>query len=296
VVADRLNVETPLLVIVGETASGKSALALELAERFDGEIICADSRTVYRGMDIGTAKPSAEDQRRVKHFCLDLVAPDEPFTVADFKRQAQAAIADISARGKLPILVGGTGLYVDAILYDYTFRAPADKSIRSEHTALSVGELQNRLNERGIALPNNPHNPRHLIRALETDGVEPTRQPLRPNTLIIGLTVEREVLKERIVARVSQMIESGLTEEAEKLGQTYGWDTPPMQTIGYEEWKEYFLGTATLVVTKELIVKNTLAYAKRQRTWFKRNKSIHWYYNRGEIANIVELTTTPLNK
>lgn len=293
------SIAGPLVVIVGETASGKSALALELAERWldrPGEIICTDSRTVYEGMDIGTAKPSAEERARVPHFCLDIVRPNQPFSVADFKRAAERAITDITARGHVPILVGGTGLYVDAILYDFSFREPGDKSTRLELNDLTVKELQNRLLERGIPLPNNPQNPRHLIRALETGGAAPQRKPLRPNTLIIGLSPEREVLKERIRQRTDQMVENGLIDEARQLSDTYGWGVPPMQTIGYAEWKEYFLGTQDQAITKELIIKNTIAYTKRQRTWFRRNKSIHWFDNRDKTTKIVELTTTFLNK
>jgi tRNA dimethylallyltransferase len=270
----------PLVVIVGETASGKSAFAMELAESNGGEIICADSRTIYKGMDIGTAKPTPDEQQKVPHHCLDLVSPDQSFTAADFKAHAAAAIDDITNRGKLPIVVGGTGLYVDAILYDFTFRAPADKSLRAELNALNVSELQKRLAEQGIPLPNNPLNPRHLIRALETGGEPAGRKPLRANTLILGIDPDRDELRVRIERRVDAMIEAGLEQEVRGLSDRYGWDVPPMQTIGYQEWKAYFSGTQSLEQTREFIVRATAAYAKRQRTWFRRNKSIHWLVNR----------------
>jgi tRNA dimethylallyltransferase len=289
------QVSAPLVVIVGETASGKSGLALELADRLSGEIIAADSRTVYKGMDIGTAKPSADDRARVPHHLLDVVAPDQPFTAADFKREGLRVINDITARGRLPIMVGGTGLYVDAILYDYTFRAPGAEIVRAELNALTVPELQKRLVERGIPLPNNPGNPRHLVRALETGGAPAERKPLRDNTLVIGLAPDRDELRARIEARVGDMIEAGLEQEAKTLAQQYGWGIPPMQTIGYQEWQAYFSGVQDPEETKRLIIKNTLAYAKRQRTWFRRNKSIHWYNNRGNLPEIVELATTFLN-
>lgn len=286
----------PLLVIVGETASGKSALALYLAERYNGEIISADSRAIYKGMDIGTAKQSREDRKKIPHHCLDIVNPDEAFTAADFKSHAMAAIDDISKRGKLPIIVGGTGLYVDAVLYDYQFNAPADPGLRAELQKLSVAELQQRLKERGIALPSNPQNPRHLVRTLETGGQQAERAPMRQNTLILGLAPGRDELRERINIRVEAMVDSGLEKEVRNLADLYGFDIPPMQTIGYQEWQGYFSGTATLGTTQELIVKNTLAYAKRQRTWFRRNNSVHWLYNREEITNSVDLMTTLLNK
>jgi tRNA dimethylallyltransferase len=293
------GVNEPLLVIVGETASGKSALAIKLAKKFDGEIICADSRTVYRGMDIGTAKPTREDREKVPHHCLDLVEPDEPFTVADFKREALLAMADITARGKLPILVGGSGLYLDAILYDYTFRAPSDKSVRSELTALSIEELQKRLLVEGIPLPNNPQNPRHLVRALETGGAEPTRQELRPNTMIVGLKVEREVLKDRIIRRIDQMVDHGLIDEVQRVSEKYGWEAPALQAPAYKAFRDYIDnidGSISLDEAKAMNLNNDLRLAKRQRTWFKRNKSIHWFDNRGNLTEIVELTTTFLNK
>lgn len=286
----------PLLVIVGETASGKSALAMELAERFNGEIICADSRTIYRGMDIGTAKPTQEDRARVPHHCLDLANPDEYFTVAGFKQAAERAMADIHARGKLPVLVGGTGLYVDAILYDYSFRAPADISVRAELTALSVVELQNRLKSLGIPLPNNPQNPRHLIRAIETGGTQSVRSELRPNTIIIGLRVEREVLNQRIEDRIDAMVAAGFEDEVRALNKQYDFSLPALQAPGYKAFRRYIEGTISLDEAKSLFAASDRNLAKRQRTWFKRNKSIHWVTNRGELADIVELVTTQLNK
>jgi tRNA dimethylallyltransferase len=270
----------PLVVIVGETASGKSAVALELAERFNGEVICADSRTVYHGMDIGTAKPSPEEQAWIPHHLLDVVDPDEPFTVADFKRLATRAIDDISRRGKLPILVGGTGLYIDAVLFDFDFRSIPSPELRAELTVLSVPELQARLQAADIPLPNNPHNPRHLIRALETSGESSSRKSLRKNTLIIGLLTDREDLRERIAARVEAMITNGFVAEVKRLAKQYGWEIPPLQAPGYKAFRGYLEGTTTLEEAKALFVQNDLSLAKRQRTWFKRNNSIHWTKDR----------------
>lgn len=286
----------PLLVVVGQTATGKSSLALELAERCYGEIICADSRTVYRGMDIGTAKPTAAEQKRVRHHCIDLIDPDGHFTAADFKRFAVAAMDDITWRGRMPILVGGTGLYIDAILYDYSFRTPADTDRRKQLDGLSVAELQKQLRAAGIALPNNPQNPRHLVRALETGGKQPERAALRQNTLVIGLQLDKEELAARIVSRVDAMLQAGLEDEVRRLFKRYGFDIPPMQTIGYQEWQEYFNGVQNLEQTRKLIIRNTRAYAKRQRTWFKRNNSVQWISNREDIEKLVALTTTHLSK
>jgi tRNA dimethylallyltransferase len=252
----------PLVVIVGETASGKSELALELAERFNGEIICADSRTVYRGMDIGTAKPTKEDQARVPHHLLDIVDPGEVFTVADFKRLAEEAIQDISMRSKLPIMVGGTGLYIDAVVYDYTF---ATKGARRD-TA----------------------NPRHVAKA--DSG---SRSSLRLQTLILGLSPDREVLRTRVAHRVDAMVASGFVDELRNLVDRYGWDVPALQAPGYKAFRGYMNGSLSMDEAKALFVQNDLQLAKRQRTWFKRNNSIHWIKNRYEA---VDITTTFLSK
>lgn len=264
-----------LVVIVGTTASGKSGAAMEIAQQYGGEIICADSRTIYKGMDIGTAKPSPEDQAKVPHYLLDIVEPNQKFTVADFQKRANKAIEDIQNRGKVPILVGGTGLYVDAVIYDYSFRA-GDPKKRQALEKLTVNELQTKIKELGLPMPENEQNPRHLIKVLETNGAVAQKQALRPNTLVLGLEWPTEQLKQRITERVEQMIEQGLEQEVRALADQYGWQAEAMKGIGYREWQAYFDGQQDLIKTKELIAKNTWQYARRQRTWFKRNKDIIW--------------------
>lgn len=251
----------PLIVIVGPTASGKTALALDCAERFDGEVICADSRTVYKGLDIGTAKPTADEQTRIPHHLLDIVSPDEPFTVADFKHMAQQAINDITGRGKLPIMVGGSGLYVDAVLYDFQF-APQDAK-------------------------RDPVNPRHIDR-----GVSSSRSFLRANTLIVGIEISREVLEESIKGRVDDMVEAGLIGEARWLFEHYP-SSKAADAPGYKALRGYIQGLYSLEEAKALFIRNDMQLARRQRTWFKRNKSIHWVSNRDKA---VEIITTFLNK
>lgn len=277
-----------LVAIVGETASGKSALAMRLAEVFDGEIICADSRTIYKGMDIGTAKPTAADRAHIPHHVLDVVTPDQPFSAADFQRLANEAIADIQSRGKLPILVGGTGLYVDAVLYDFSFRESADPLERAEYEKLSVKELQQALVENGIALPNNPQNPRHLIRALETGGQVSERQPLRGMTLILGLKIDKDLLENRIAKRVDDMITTGLIAEVESLAAKYSWDAPGLQTIGYREFRDFLSGIGTLEDAILRLKQSTRHFAKRQRTWFKRNTDIQWVSDFEQAETLVQ--------
>ena len=290
--ADRAIFGRPLLVIVGETASGKSALAIQLAEKFGGEIIAADSRTIYKGMDIGTAKPSVADQMRIPHHLIDITTPDRQITVADYKQQADQVISAISDRGKLPILVGGTGLYIDSVIFNFQFRPIGDPKLRKRLSVMSVQALQNRLIEEGMPLPNNSLNRRHLIRSIESGGITALSQPLRSNTLIVGLTIDRSILIERIIARVEKMFDEGLETEVLSLVDTYGWVTP-LQTIGYQEFQPYFAGQQNLDETKAKIIHNTVAYAKRQRTWFKRNNSIRWVTQQIEAVDIV---TTVLNK
>jgi tRNA dimethylallyltransferase len=283
----------PLVVIVGETASGKSALALKLAEKFNGEIICADSRTVYKGMDIGTAKPSAQERSRVPHHLLDLVRPDEHFTVADFKRLALAAVQDISGQGKLPILVGGTGLYIDAILYDFELRPAADSAQREELNKLSIEQLRAKLKAAGIPLPRDPQNPRRLIRTLETGGTVAHRKPFRKNTLVIGLHLDKEALLQRITQRVGAMVKAGFVDEVKMLGERYGWQAPALQAPGYKAFEAYVRGDVSLEQAKNAFIKNDLDLAKRQRTWFKRNPRIQWF---DDPSDAVDFVTTFLNK
>lgn len=251
----------PLVVIVGETASGKSALAMMLAKKFNGEIICADSRTVYKDMDIGTAKPSMQDRQEVPHHLLDVVSPDEPFTVAQFKEAALKAIEDVSSRGKLPIMVGGSGLYIDAVLFDYGFSDDA--------------------------APRDPANPRHISKDAPRH-----RNTLRPNTLIIGLSVEKDVLRRKIEQRAREMLQHGLTEEVNAVRAKYP-ASKALQAPAYKAYIEYLDGALTDEEALARFIQNDLHLAKRQRTWFKRNKSIHWVDN---PEKSVELVTTFLNK
>lgn len=237
--------KTPLIVLVGETCGGKSALALKLAKQFDGEIICADSRTVYKGMNIGTAKPSSYDQELVPHHLIDIVEPSEPFTAAQFKELANTAIADVQKRGKVPIMVGGTGLYVDAVLFDYDFREKADPELRAELELLSLDELKELISEQGLELPNNPENPRHLMRVLESKGEVAAKKPMRSDAHVFGIEVARDELKRRVNRRTRQMIQDGLVDEAEVLTRDYRWDSPGMNAIGYRELKPFFDGLQT---------------------------------------------------
>lgn len=285
--------QPPLVVVVGETASGKSRLALDLAGRFNGEIICADSWTVRREVNIGTAKPSAEEQSRIPHHLLDIVDPCEGFTAAVFKRLANRAIKQIAERGKLPIMVGGTGLYIDSVLFDYSFLPESDSQRRSQLNAQTIPQLLSTIDQEGLSLEGiDIRNKRRLIRLIESGGARPTQGALRQNTLIIGMALPREELVQRINDRVDGMLRQGLAEEVRRLADAYGWECEALKGIGYREWQAFFAGTQDLAQTRDRIIRATLDLAKRQRTWFKRNKSINHIYKTEEG---VDLVTTFLN-
>ncbi len=247
----------PLIVILGETASGKTAAGLQLAQQIDGEIICADSRTIYKGMDIGTAKPTLKEQHLVKHHLLDILEPDQKFSAAEFKRRANKLIDEIWARGKFPIVVGGTGLYIDSLLFDYQF---------------NIGERVQ-----------DPNNPRHLLASRSESDKE-----LRLNTFVCGLKIGRDVLKQRIEDRVEQMFNDGFLDEIKMLASKYGWENESMAGAGYKLARDLFEGRATEMEVKEAFISRDTSLAKRQRTWFKRNPNIHWYDDKEKLLESAE--------
>jgi tRNA dimethylallyltransferase len=265
------------IAIVGPTASGKTALAIELAERYNGEIICADSRTVYRHMDIGTAKPTAEEQTRIRHWGLDITEPGQPFTVADFKTYAQQAIRDIHSRGKRAFIVGGTGLYVDSLLYDYQFGSKPNPVLRQQLESTTVEQLQIYCNEHNIILPENSQNKRHLVRAIERahDGQQ-SRKPLSESSIIVGIATRKELLRTRIVQRTEQLFAQKVVEEAILLGEKYGWSNEAMTGNIYPLLKLHLEGKLPIDDVKIKFATADIQLAKRQMTWFRRNPDILW--------------------
>jgi len=277
-----------LIVIVGQTASGKSALAMQIAEEFNGEIICADSRTIYKGLDIGTAKPTAKDQAKIQHWGLDLVELGQRFTVADFKQYTKDKIEDIKNRGKLPILVGGTGLYVDAVLYDFDFRPDADPSQREKLEAMSIEELQQIINDKSYSLPENNQNKRHLIRVIETQGQVSSKKPIRPDAIVVGLSLQGSTLQDRIAKRVDYIFDNGLEAETRALSEKYGKDFELNAGIAYKICKIMIDGEISKPEAKSLATATELRYAKRQKTWFKRNPDIKWFDNPQDAYHSIE--------
>ncbi len=283
---------TPLVVIVGPTGAGKSALALCLAEALHGEIVSADSRQVYRGMDIGTAKPTLAVQARVAHHLIDVVDPDQGFTLAEYQERAYAAIGDIAARGLLPLLVGGTGQYVHAVVEGWRIpRVPADPDLRArlyaEAEEQGIQSLYRRLLELDPSAVDfvDALNPRRVIRALEVcilSGRPFSEQrgkvPPPYAVLQIGLTMDRQALYRRIDQRIDDMIARGLVDEVRGLlDRGYGWTLPSMSSLGYLQFKAYFEGLATLEATIALIQKETRRFIRHQYNWFRpADTRIHW--------------------
>ncbi|WP_214740442.1 tRNA (adenosine(37)-N6)-dimethylallyltransferase MiaA [Exiguobacterium sp. s48] len=273
--------KTPVVVIVGPTAVGKTKTGIELAKAFDGEIVSGDSVQVYRGMDIGSAKVTKEEAEGIPHHLIDICDPDDAMSVAMFQQLARAAIDDIYSRGKLPIIVGGTGLYIRSILYDYEFvERPVDEALRADLERMAEVEGREALHQRLIQLDPeraatiHPNNVRRVVRALEvamqgdtqtTDSAPSEHYDYR----LFVLHADREILYDRINQRVDAMMEAGLVEEVERL-LAHGYrDTQAMRAIGYKEMIPYIDGNISKEKATELLKQHTRQFAKRQLTWFR---------------------------
>lgn len=269
--------KTPLIVIVGPTASGKTSLAINLAEIYGGEIICADSRTVYKDMDIGTAKPSYEDCQRVPHWGIDLVYPYEYFSAAEFKQYSLKKIEDIRSRNKIPFLVGGTGLYIDAIVFDYKFGNKSDVKKRTLLEKLTIEELWEYCSKNNIELPDNYNNKRYVIRCIEQGGINNSRKAeINNNIIVVGISTDRDNLRKRIKDRIEQFFDNNVVEEARILGKIYGWDNRAMSGNIYPILHKYIDNEINIEEAKVEIFYRDWHLAKRQMTWFRRNKNIEW--------------------
>jgi len=284
----------PLMVIAGPTAAGKSEVALEVARRLNGEILSADSMQIYRYMDIGTAKPSVEEMQGVPHHLINIIEPDKDFTVAIFQRLARETIKSIDLRGKIPLLVGGTGFYIDAVLYDYDFSgAVVDEEFRrSMHLKAEQNgnEAVHKLLETvdpAAATRIHKNDLKRTIRALEIyKQTGATGALLRNNNkqtyqtydiLFIVLYYERETLYNRIETRVDKMIDRGLVTEVQSLLDAgYNRDLVAMQGLGYKEFVGYLYNEYSFDEAVQLLKRNTRRFAKRQLTWFRRYSSIKW--------------------
>jgi tRNA dimethylallyltransferase len=301
-----LNKKQKLLVLIGPTAVGKTKSSIELAKQFNGEIISGDSMQIYRGMDIGTAKIKEVEMEGIPHHLIDIKEPDESFSVADFQQLVRVKIAEISSRGKLPMIVGGTGLYIQSVIYDYQFsETGADDVVRSklEERANAIGnealhdELA-KIDPESAALIH-PNNVRRVIRALEIyqctgkimSEYQKEQQPdLLYDTALIGLTMDRDKLYERINTRVELMLEEGLIEEVGQFHKQGLRDCQAIQAIGYKEIYDYLDGKTTLTEAVEMLKQNSRRYAKRQLTWFRNKMEVKWF-DMTDVSNLSKKIT-----
>jgi len=283
-----------VLVVVGPTASGKTALGVALAKKLDGEIISADSMQIYKYMNIGTAKVTLEEMRGVPHHLVDCVSPDEEFSVAKYKAAALEAIETILSKGKLPIIIGGTGLYINSLSLPWDFqKKDSDEKIRWRLTAeaevLGKEALYERLKSVDPVTAEivHPNNLNRIIRALEIYELtgkpkshfdeETKKQEVPYDYIILGLDWDRKTLYDRINRRVDQMIEEGLIDETKMLVERgYDWNLTALKAIGYKELRPYLEGESSLAEAVAILKRDSRHYAKRQMTWFRKDERIQW--------------------
>lgn len=267
----------PLIVITGPTGSGKTALAIEVARQCNGEIICADSRAIYKGMDIGTAKPTAREQEVVPHWGIDLVEPGDRYTASDFKSYALQKIAEIRGRGRVPLLVGGTGLYIDGVVFDYSFAGKADPALRARLEAMTLQELYEYCVLYNVNLPENKRNKRYVIRTIERQSISTIKKKLPlSDTFIVGIATDMKTLRKRLQLRSEHLFDNGVVDEARILGKRYGWHSEAMTGNIYPLIKQHLDGALSMSEARERFVTLDYQLAKRQMTWFRRNPYILW--------------------
>lgn len=288
-----MTAKSKLLCLIGPTAVGKTETSIKLAKTFNGEIISGDSMQVYKQMDIGTAKIKPEEMKGIPHHLIDIKHPTDSFSAAEFQQLVRGQIAEITKRGKLPIIVGGTGLYIQAVLFDYRFSvAPTNEQFRKDLEIQAEKEGNLYLHDQLMKLDPesaakiHPNNVRRVIRALEiyhctgkTMSEWQETQVLEPlyDAAVIGLTMEREKLYDRINQRVDMMIQEGLLTEVEQLFQQGIRNCQSIQAIGYKELYEYFEGVVSLSEAVEHLKQNSRRYAKRQLTWFRNKMDVKWF-------------------
>jgi len=283
-----------LLAIVGLTASGKTNLAYRLAMDLNGEIVNADSVSLRKQLKIGADKPPQYMLDHVKHHLIDEIELEEKITVYDYQKKAKTMIANIQSRKKIPILVGGSNLYINSVLYDYNFVSNHQTDNNLDN--LSLEELQILTKNLNLNLKNiDLSNRVRLINYINNRGQVGTKKKLNKDTLIIGINVDTNLLKNKIIQRVNEMINDGLEEEVVKINSQLK-QSKYLNIIGYKEWEDYFSGIDTIEDVKNKIIRNTFALMKRQRTWIKNNQDVIWINLSSNMDDIIEIITSRLNK
>ena len=295
-----------VIVIVGPTASGKTSLSIELAKKINGEIVSCDSMQIYKDMNIGSAKPTLDEMQGIKHYMLDFVSPDKRFSVAEYKKTAEGAIEEILKKGKTPIIVGGTGLYSNSLIYGIEY---PDIELDEEYRNLLEKRVQNGELEKIYEEAKNidsaavekisPNDKKRILRILEiyhSTGktkteleIESRQSKIKYDYKVFAIDMDREILYDRINKRVDIMIENGLIEEVQELLKKYKTFPTAMQGLGYKEVVEYLENKLTKEEMTDKIKQETRRYAKRQLTWFRANKETIWINGLNDIQNNVDL-------
>lgn len=283
-----ISYSKPIIVIAGPTGSGKSDIAIQLAKDINGEIINADSRQIYKEISIGTAKPTKEEMQGIKHHLYDHISIKERYNIYQYQQDTQK-ILDSFPSEKFPILVGGTGLYIDSVIFNYDLQEDkVDLKQREKLLKEDIAQLQTRIDKKILdrLSDSDRNNPVRLVRIIERGSVSYSKKnTLRHIYFVIDL--EKEKLKKRIKKRVDMMFDNGLLEENIRIREEFLGDYPNLKIIGYQEFDEYFLDKKSLQEVKNEIIKNTMRYAKRQRTWFKRHSHAIWSSNYNYILEEV---------
>lgn len=282
-----------VIVICGPTASGKTALSIQLAQKVNGEIVSADSMQIYKDMNIGSAKPTKEEMQGITHYMIDFVSPEDRYSVAEYKKQATLAIEEILKKGKVPIIVGGTGLYVDSLIYEIEYQdMEFDKEYREKLEKIARQEGLERLYDMAVKIDSeamkiiSPNDKKRIFRVLEIyhqTGKTKTEQEkesrkceVKYDYRVFAINMDRQILYDRINKRVDIMVEQGLIEEVKNILKKYKYYPTAMQALGYKEIKEYLEGNISKEEAIEKIKQETRRYAKRQLTWFRKNKQTIW--------------------
>lgn len=301
-----------VVVICGPTASGKTSLSIELAKKINGEIVSADSMQIYKDMDIGTAKPTNEEMQGIKHYLLDFVSPEDRYSVAQYKQDAKAAIKEIIAKGKKPIIVGGTGLYVDGLIYEIEYNdIKIDEDYRKKLEKIAEEQGLEELYRKALQIDPvamekiSPNDKKRIMRVLEIykstgrtkteQELESRKNPVEYDYRVFAINWDREILYQRINKRVDIMIEHGLIDEVKGILEKYDKFPTAMQGLGYKEVVDYINGIYTKEEMIEKIKMETRRYAKRQLTWFRKNKQTIWLDGTNDIQNNINIILEGIN-